>query len=96
MTIDRRYDRECKELSDRAESYSVCNNVFVMKAQTLGNLTSKLRTEEAHAATTHHEGGVEAKEKGDEVKTLNGGAEEKEKGKAVKPARALSYALNSS
>jgi hypothetical protein len=41
-------------------------------------------------------GGVEAKEKGDEVKTLNGGAEEKEKGKAVKPARALGYALNSS
>jgi hypothetical protein len=42
MTNDRRYDKECKEVSDRAEVYSVCHNVFVMRAQALGNLTSEV------------------------------------------------------
>ena len=56
MTSDKS-GKECKEVSDRAEVCSVCNNVFVMRAQALGNLTSKTETEEANAATTHHDGG---------------------------------------
>ena len=87
MTNDRRYDRECKELSDRAESYSVCNNVFVMKAQTLGNLTSKLRTEEANAATTHHEGGGRGKGKGGRGQDSQWGGRGKGKGKGGKASK---------
>jgi hypothetical protein len=40
MTSDKRYEKECREVSERAESYSTCNSVFVQKAQALGNLTS--------------------------------------------------------
>ena len=64
MTNDKRYDKECKEVSDRAEVFSVCHKVFVMRAQALGNLTSKTKTEETHALTTHHEGGGRGKGKG--------------------------------
>ncbi len=57
MTSDRRYEKECKEVSDRAEVYSVCNIVFVQRAQALGNLTSKRKTEEVNAAIAHQDGG---------------------------------------
>ena len=40
MTSDKRYEKECREVSERAESYSTCNSVFVQRAQALGNLTS--------------------------------------------------------
>jgi len=58
MTADKRYDKETKEVSDRDESYSTCHHVFMQKAQSIGNLSSKVKTEEANAASN------DGKEKG--------------------------------
>lgn len=52
MMSDKRYDKESKEVSDYAEPYSVCNNVYMQRAMALGNITSKRKekAEEANAA----------------------------------------------
>ena len=52
MMSDKRYDKESKEVSDYAEPYSVCNNVYMQHAMALGNITSKRKekAEEANAA----------------------------------------------
>jgi len=45
-----------KEVSDRDESYSTCHHVFMQKAQSIGNLSSKMKTEEANAASNDGKG----------------------------------------
>ena len=57
MMSDKRYEKECKEVSDQAEPYSTCHHVFMQRAQALGNLVSKKKDEEAHAATDRGGGG---------------------------------------
>jgi hypothetical protein len=58
MTSDKRYEKECREVSERAESYSTCNSVFVQKAQALGNLTSDHKQkDEANALEGKGKGG---------------------------------------
>jgi hypothetical protein len=53
MTGDKRYERQCREVSERAETYSTCNSVFVQRAQALGNLTSThKKKDEANALDT--------------------------------------------
>ena len=57
MTGDKRYEKECREVSERAESYSTCNSVFVQRAQALGNLTSTFKKkDEANALDTDTKG----------------------------------------
>ena len=53
MTCDKRYDKECRDVSEREESYSACHSVFVQKAQALGNLSSSSKKkDEANAAAS--------------------------------------------
>jgi hypothetical protein len=53
MTGDKRYEKACREASERAESYATCNSVFVQRAQTLSNLTPTLKKkDEANALDT--------------------------------------------
>ena len=53
MTGDKRYEKQCREVSERAETYSTCNSVFVQRAQALGNLTSTMKKkDEANALDT--------------------------------------------
>ena len=50
MISDDRYEKETKEVSDHLEPYSVCHDLFLWRAQALGNMTSKKKkkTEEAN------------------------------------------------
>ena len=65
MTVDKRYEKECREVSERAESYSTCNSVFVQRAQALGNLTSTHRAkDEANALEESKSKGRGGKGKG--------------------------------
>ena len=43
MTSAKRYEKECREVSERDESYATCNSVFVQRAQALNNLTSTFK-----------------------------------------------------
>ncbi len=57
MTGDKGYKKECREVSEPAESYSTCNSVFVQRAQALGNLTSTFKKkDEANALDTDSRG----------------------------------------
>ena len=50
MTSDKRYEKECREVSERDESYATCHSVFVQRAQALSNLTSTFKKkDEANA-----------------------------------------------
>ena len=73
MMSDKRYEKECKEVSDQAEPYSTCHHVFMQRAQALGNLVSKKKDEEAHAATTTTDRGGGGKGKGGRGQRGRGG-----------------------
>ena len=61
MLSDKRYEKECKEVSDQAEPYSTCHHVFMQRAQALGDLVTHKSKEEANAATTDRRGGAKRK-----------------------------------
>ena len=62
MLSDKRYEKECKEVSDQAEPYFTCHHVFMQRAQALGDLVTHKSREEANAATTDRKGGGKGKE----------------------------------
>ena len=81
MTNDKRYSKECKELSDDSATYATSHLVFTQRAQSVGNLTSSRKVKEEVNAVTSDWGGGKGKGKGGRGNGKGGGRGGKGKGK---------------
>ena len=87
MTNDKRYNKECKELSDDSATYATVHLVFTQRAQAVGNLTSSRRAkEEINAATTNRRGG--GKEKQNHCRDSDGDHDDEDKKRKYEKADA--------